>query len=1447
MNRTTSIQWIFNNKYKLCKAYAKYSAYPYCFSLDIDVYGTRSYIGYKTIDEVIEFFKDFNRTKPNRHFCEIINSTSSKLFFDYDDLLVDDFELTIIQKSLVYYINKSFNTTITVDDLSIFTKRNNDNLHKSIHIVCDEVIADVKTTQKSLVVLLKANTTYWNTFLDDSIYTSNRAFFMPFNTKIKDTLTQNDYLKPFGTNMTKLTIDALITNNNSFSTIHTLQTQIHRPFKIYSMSIINRIYNFVKHWVEYNTKKQLMPIKQKQQIYISSKTLVADLLIICKILPSSFYNTTEDWNSFIHTIKSFGTTTDFEIFNKLSIQYSKNQKWTLQKNTDWFNSCKCRQYGLNTVCKIIDKYINAEYITNGIGSTIHYISGVLNINISKLTEQFDKIKSNNSFDIGDDTYYFDDDAKNLYKILDDETKLFIGNYIIDYEIPLMFKNHNNPLDNCITLTTINDIHPILNQWLDASRQLLGIKCSFGCGKTHIVINYLINKIIETQQQNRIIIITENNALNSQYAKSLASYGFISHQNIIDSPTAKLNNSKYIICSLESSARITFTPNDNIFIDEAESVLSHLSSVDTFKKTDKKITFNNLCSMFKVVQKIIILDADLSNERIKLINILSNNKLPNIIINTLDNRYADYNINIITMTGQFHDSIMNDLFNHKKIAVASTSKNKTILLFTEVRSRYPNKASLIINGNGASLYNTDTVIIIDKKYALLNLEQIIIENNIQFFIYSPTITTGVSINAPYFNKLFGYSCLKSVCVRTYIQSLFRCRNLIDKEIELHHAVGISNKLIEPIKMDEIIKYQFDVIDNFNNLTLTDEISKHIPIEYNPQYLQINILNQLEDQLSQQSFTNTLIYRLQNHKFNINLISKINTEDIPNDEPPSITTQIDERNILRLLTPRLYHYYKSNNIPIDKTELRLYDVVFGGNQNSFYIEGISDIKIPYCYKYIDTDNGNIEIEHDDQHLQDNDFTSNRLNIHRKYFYDYEIELYQQHIELYYFTKNISYICKVDDKGHSLMMDDIYYKLISVYNKLQKYYINKSTEVLQNNIVEYKPKSDKNGGVLDNNNQLNLIRNTYAIKIINLFDINLEFGLPTQKIKYIDFKKTIDDFIETFDFTQLLLINKHEKFDKTNKQYIGNVIILLNKYLEHLNIKIYILKDTHNYSKSTVIFNYMNFKCRTTRDEQSNKAIYSTINTSTPYSKNKPKYLTITHDNNIINTIRNDYGVIVDDPIDVLKLDDVLFRVNNYYNPNTELIISNTHISCKNKKYIYDAIPMYKINNGTTYKKTVISNELLAINTIKYVVGVTMNDMLDNVMNGFKNAISTRCLTIIDKNISIDDKQLQTILGEWNIKTTQRDKLNLEKLIETKYEPIIINDNSNDTFYYRNTAINKKYDRLRTRKINYKIILDTDENKLIELRNEPIKELIRNNKYNLKPIVCDEEYYNAMVRCN
>jgi hypothetical protein len=210
-------------------------------------------------------------------------------------------------------------------------------------------------------------------------------------------------------------------------------------------------------------------------------------------------------------------------------------------------------------------------------------------------------------------------------------------------------------------------------------------------------------------------------------------------------------------------KLKINPYDLVICDEFCSLLSHF---DYNKLQEPEVIHKIFEAIIKNSTQTFFLDGDISNREILYLQKYFDYKnKPLFNINTGDK----YNIYVNYDADKYYENITNDLKNNKKICVVSMSSNFALDVYNKYVDNYK---CIVIYGN-----SDDKI-----KSKLENVEDLFIKYDL--VIYSPTITVGVDFNKPYFDKIYGYMCLGSVCPRVFFQMLFRVRQTTDKNIIIH---------------------------------------------------------------------------------------------------------------------------------------------------------------------------------------------------------------------------------------------------------------------------------------------------------------------------------------------------------------------------------------------------------------------------------------------------------------------------------------------------------------------------------------------------------------------------------------------------------------------------------------------------------------------------------------
>ena len=363
-----------------------------------------------------------------------------------------------------------------------------------------------------------------------------------------------------------------------------------------------------------------------------------------------------------------------------------------------------------------------------------------------------------------------------------------------------------------------------------------INASYGVGKTHFIIKNICDAV---KDKFKMSIITPNNTFNAEATNKLNEYGFqkwISHTQKQTTDRADNLDNLNLICSLESIYKIQDRgDNDIIILDELTSLLSHLES-DTITQNNKERTFNIFKDVLNNAKKIIVLDASISRDQIQFLNNLLDDK-SNIKINITESKFNKYAHIIYSKEALFNNALLQDLKDNKNISICSNSKKqaeiyKNIIIRDEHTT---NKNILLITGEKIQIIKvvdpenktTSEILNIETKNEirfnfLADLENKIKQYEINFFIYSPTVNMGVSINENIFHSLYCWYCKNSTNARQCLQMMYRLRNLKDKQINIFCSSGFGRPSQERdytiyknniLRAYEITKRDLNIDDSF----------------------------------------------------------------------------------------------------------------------------------------------------------------------------------------------------------------------------------------------------------------------------------------------------------------------------------------------------------------------------------------------------------------------------------------------------------------------------------------------------------------------------------------------------------------------------------------------------------------------------------------------------------
>jgi len=917
----------YNNRDDFNSNYTEAIKYPFTLAKN-SLYEEKiinKYRGFNSYIEMEHFIKSISLMKQKVYF-EVLTNDITKPFFDMDKLELTKELFNEYINEFIIAFNTYFNQTIILDDLLIYYRddKENKNVITSSHII----IKSFNTTRH----IIKYFLIFFNKLLDCKIYTKNRLYNLPYNTKLKY-ITNNynnpklfiDY-KPQSNNVKECLVSYI--QNTKKLTIpfyHLLATIIKTRIDNDDKKLLKKFFILLKN----NTNKEVTEELNPTKYFFNTITDTIDFLI--ENLPLSFYTNSNDWKTITNILKKYNLqSSKVKLWNNQS-SLKSNNKWDENANNAYYSSIDILKVksGKPIFKKIVLDYLNVEL-------NLDYDEDLIKWLETKTLQDCEFVKNMNY-----DTHIIiiqDDKNDNRFSydtksgFLKDKKNDIIGNYHTDITLKKVYEANKNKDE--IILNHIDEIEPYLQEFNNKEKGIFSIRAKWGTGKTHKIIRSVIDdcKI----KNKRVIMLSENNALNLKFSTDFHFDTHIKNKNI--------NQEHNIACSTESIQRIQFKETDVLILDEYETLINHFES-ETFdnKALNKHHLFKKA---LKLVSKIVILDADLSNDRLELIEIICNKKIITFFIN--QNNFNEYKFLVYENKYTFFNNLNEVIKTNKKILIASSSKKVTDNLFIDLKNniiskKITSKTILKLNSEGAFIFKNEQEEKLDKHAVLNQLEKTIINYQVDIFLFSPTIKTGISINTEYFNVCYGYAHNQSVCSREFLQMLFRSRNLIDKEIH----IGMNTTFVpirKYVNKNKLTDYLINPVIIFQSLTLfTDENEykvindaeknkKLISSITDNDYLLMKIVNLYENYNSQTRFTQDLLMRLMyNHNINVTFISyvknqKDNTEEELTEEKEEIEPNDDDPFVkARMITHEEYindHYQEIiDQIKIIEEEIEL----------------------------------------------------------------------------------------------------------------------------------------------------------------------------------------------------------------------------------------------------------------------------------------------------------------------------------------------------------------------------------------------------------------------------------------------------------------------------------------------------------------------------------------------
>jgi len=912
---------------------------------------TKKYYSFKDYVDFESIIKRINRKKNNEHevkqriYYEIIGK-KCKAYFDIDikddNVKITNYDFDLFVKDIfIPYFNAFMKSNICYDDLLIYTRKHSIVYISSIHIIVKNYQIHKTEIKEFLKYLAFMNDSHIITHFDTKIYTKNRLFNLPYNTKLKHFLKDPNnpyYFLDFKQQDDKPS-EYLVSYRYGLRQIETKkQNGSFKLFQLLSKSLMKKAFDKLKSWerqmykccndikldgydedgmyclscgynykrfyfADFNKKQEDDKLKQmkkqepKKQIFFNNPSETFDFVVLN--MPNNFFNHSADWKLLTCLFKKFNIQNkQFNMWNELSIEKTTNHSWSIEKNISFYNSIDTTQVksGIPTLKKLLEKYITDYEVVfeNKKIELFEWLERNTNIDQKAIREVlYDKNITKGVYGLNE-LFEYNEMNGFLFKTTNDK-KIVVGNFYHEVEFKKIFETQK--IKNIVEYDKIEDTFELVDTFIANSNKVFCLKAKWGSGKSHFIIKRMIYQFQNTN--NRVVFLTENNALNKQIEQSFSTDTFkiVSH---IDTSKKELQETtNNIVCSCESIQKIIFKETDILILDEFESILNHFES-DTFDNKHLE-RFKQLKYALQTCKKVILLDADISQPRINLMENIIGNKETITTLQANTNNFNNYKFNVFLDKIVFFNKLEYEIkATDNKICVASSVRSQIDKLYNHYLVKYPNKKILKLDGNGVFINIADAIL--DKREVLKNLEETILNYQIDIFLYSPTIKTGVSINTEYFDKCYAYGSSSSLCVREFIQMLFRARNLKQKEMNIGFFSDFSkpNPYVSTDRISYVLLAEPSItLYMLYRLTDKEDTDKKIgdykeTFNYDTDFFKLKTINEFENYHSKKSYTQEFCIRmLYNHNIQLNYINDTEEDiEIKNEEQTETATENTE---------------------------------------------------------------------------------------------------------------------------------------------------------------------------------------------------------------------------------------------------------------------------------------------------------------------------------------------------------------------------------------------------------------------------------------------------------------------------------------------------------------------------------------------------------------------------
>ena len=1127
-------------------------AFKYSAAYDIDKDNKKGFIGFNSINEL----KNHIDQSTNNHFYEQITSSVRKLYLDidfgksdskgkYSYKKVDEFDIFI--SDIIDKINNELNIINPIVIIQVAYKKIYDIKYiSSCHLIYQSHMMSY-LKQKSFI---KHMNNKYDMKIDPLVYKSVQLFRLVGHCKMG----KSNLLIPY--------------NKNNDDNEYTFNDCFISEIK----DCISTTHNFIID-TKTKTKKNKKVSSTGQAVQIENKNLlmydnISDIFPkIMEDLDSKFWMSS-DWSMITKILIKKKTV--FNMFEWCRISAIKSDgAYKVEANNLFVSNWKAggnvkdTLAGIPKMTEILSEYLPYKLKYNksfDMDKLIDFIilkdsKSILNIDKMKLDFQdnydayFSSTSKSKKLIMQSDNIVYDV-SSGFLSIINEETYNFYYDETVNndhlYLTDLVYNNEFDKIDD-------PNIMKLFEEFQTNDKRVIVVSGSWGVGKSHNILKKHLKNISISDGgfgESVCAFVTPNNSFNLDITESLnkdTDQEWISHldiANLTNKQRHEMENHDYapnVISSLESIKQIEKMGRvDHLILDEFTSIFSHFESNTTnLKQGQKYSTYKSFCESLNNSSKIIILDANIIPDQIKTLQKIlkiTDNDIESIKIN--EYKFSDYKHIIYNNNIHFDNHILEDLKSNVKIAITTNSKNATFQYFEAFKQlEYNNKKDMmLINGECIKIIkiNTDPKlsdnIILDirntkeKQQFLKNLESNLERYKVAIFIYSPTISLGVSVRYQYFDKMYGAFCTNSLNARGCIQQIYRLRDIKNKEIHILIKDGIKQP------------HQELDLKTYKSFTLKphQEINRLLKVKTNhfnkdPIYTDVRSINKKEILISNENFGQIFIKYLRYYKAKISF----------NIIKPSVMC-IDKGDINEILQDQEFDKYMNTELITPAEYFRLCKLKDNKSTDISDIQHNQVVKFNKLVRLILIDNT--------IYASDGDYINKKIHSYG---------LYPYHIAKEY-NNNI-----FRDRD---WFNKYYYKPLSEYVAITQYlkYDKNNDERYIEQLIDNKQydSNDKH-----NNNLIIMIQNRALDNIIRIFGIIPDHKIYITNKQFNDKVSTNPKFfrVDLIHYYQIIKMNSMDSIPMTDdKKYYKIIFNAVRGLLKKININLSYISKSRNTSK-------------------------------------------------------------------------------------------------------------------------------------------------------------------------------------------------------------------------------------------------------------------------------------------